>query len=105
MSSHSVSTSSGTDTVVLADGSIHVHHGNHAMPPEPAFVIGMMAGALLTLLAQRGRRARQGRRAGAAASTDRFDQDVQSLAQRTATLERIVTDPGKRLADEIDRLR
>jgi flagellar motility protein MotE (MotC chaperone) len=86
------------------------------MEPEPAFIIGMMFGALLLWAAQHWLARRRERReataatasvAAAARSGDdaRRLREIEELHQRLAVLERIATDPAERTAAEIDRLR
>jgi len=75
------------------DGSFH----------GPDFVFGMMIGALLLHLFQRNRRRRVAR--AAEPVTDVSQHDVAALARRTANLERIITDPATRTANEIEALR
>ena len=90
-------------SVMLVAGDTPAHRG-HPMPGEVLFMFGMIAGALLLWLIQRGNRAKV-RRAVETPTVDRFGTDVEALARRTATLERIVTDPARRVDAEIDALR
>ena len=80
------------------------------MEPEPAFVMGMMFGALLlwwiqSLLRSRRQRKSEGRFAEAPADEQRRLREIDELHERLAVLERIATDPARRTADEIERLR
>ena len=81
------------------------------MEPEPAFVIGMMAGALLlwfvqSLFAARRRRRQAAERLALAATTDGGRlREIDELHARLAVLERIATDPANRTAAEIEKLR
>lgn len=82
------------------------------MEPEPAFIVGMMFGALLLWAAQSWlARRRERRPATAAARANRPSDDagrlreIEELHQRLAVLERIATDPAGRTAAEIERLR
>lgn len=82
------------------------------MEPEPAFIIGMMFGALLLWAAQHWlARRRERQSAKAEARTIRAGDDAQRLREieelhrRLAVLERIATDPAERTAAEIERLR
>ncbi len=100
-----------TTTTTEAPG-LPQHHGNNAMPPEAAFFLGMIAGAIIYWLVQRGNRAKAAHRAAELAlkaapapEAARIESEVSALARRTATLERIVTDRSARVADEIDALR
>jgi len=81
------------------------------MEPEPAFVMGMMFGALLlwfvqSLLAARRRRKETKDRLAVAAATDPGRlREIEELHARLAVLERIATDPANRTAAEIEKLR
>lgn len=81
------------------------------MEPEPAFILGLMVGALLlwfvqSLLAARRRRKETGQRLAAAATGDPGRlREIEELHARLAVLERIATDPANRTAAEIERLR
>jgi len=81
------------------------------MEPEPAFVMGMMFGALLlwfvqSLLGARRRRKEAESRLASAATTDRGRlREIEELHARLAVLERIATDPANRTASEIEKLR
>jgi hypothetical protein len=82
------------------------------MEPEPAFIVGMMFGALLLWAAQHWLARRRERLAASrAAGADRLGDDarrlreIDELHQRLAVLERIATDPAERTAAEIERLR
>jgi len=80
------------------------------MEPEPAFILGMMFGALLLWFARSQLQAWRRRRAAApAAAADESDRqrlrEIEALHARLAVLERIATDPAERTAAEIDRLR
>lgn len=82
------------------------------MDPEPAFIIGVMFGALLLWAVQHWLARRKERQtAKAAARIDRVGDDAQRLREieelhrRLAVLERIATDPAERTAAEIERLR
>ena len=81
------------------------------MEPEPAFVMGMMFGALLLwfvqslLRARRGRKETEQRLAGAATTDGGRLREIEELHARLAVLERIATDPANRTAAEIEKLR
>ena len=81
------------------------------MEPEPAFIIGMMFGALLlwfvqSLLGARRRRKETDVRLAAAAVSDPGRlREIEELHARLAVLERIATDPANRTASEIEKLR
>jgi hypothetical protein len=81
------------------------------MEPEPAFILGMMFGALLLWFAQSLVRARRGRRdaeqriAAAVTSDSGRLREIEELHARLAVLERIATDPANRTAAEIEKLR
>ena len=81
------------------------------MEPEPAFVMGMMFGALLLWFVQslfsarRRRREAEGRLAQAATSDRGRLREIEELHARLAVLERIATDPAGRTAAEIEKLR
>jgi hypothetical protein len=81
------------------------------MEPEPAFVMGMMFGALLlwfvqSLLGARRRRRDTEARLAQAATTDGGRlREIEELHARLAVLERIATDPAGRTASEIEKLR
>lgn len=88
---------------------------------EPAFILGMMFGALALFAAQTWLRSWRVRRRQGAARSGRIDQsgridaapadearrlrEIEELHQRLAVLERIATDPAQRTAAEIERLR
>jgi hypothetical protein len=82
------------------------------MQPEPAFVMGMMFGALLLWWVQsmfRSRRLRKQAEAKLAAMGQPGDQgrlrEIEELHNRLAVLERLATDPADRTAAEIEKLR
>ncbi|HET9429035.1 MAG TPA: hypothetical protein VFO69_11820 [Allosphingosinicella sp.] len=82
------------------------------MQPEPAFVMGLMFGALLLWFAQsmfRARRLRQEADIKLAELREPSDQrrlrEIEELHKRLAVLERLATDPAERTAAEIERLR
>ena len=81
------------------------------MEPEPAFVMGVMFGALLLwfvqslLGARRRSREAQARFAQAATSETGRLREIEELHARLAVLERIATDPAGRTAAEIEKLR
>ena len=82
------------------------------MEPEPAFVMGMMFGALLLWFVQSlfsARRRRKAEAQSAAVASGMSDQrrlrEIDELHERLAVLERIATDPAQRTASEIERLR
>ncbi|HWT12877.1 MAG TPA: hypothetical protein VN231_09005 [Allosphingosinicella sp.] len=80
------------------------------MEPEPAFVMGMMFGALLLWFVQSMLRSRRRRRqadpASAGVGTERGRlREIEELHERLAVLERIATDPAQRTASEIEKLR
>jgi len=87
------------------------------MPPEPAFLLGLIVGVAAILFTQAFAR-RKVRQALAAANPDivlhgtlRREEDerriaeVDAMRQRLAVLERITIDPAVRTAREIDALR
>lgn len=84
------------------------------MPPEAAFIIGLMLGTAATLLIQAFGR-RKVRQALAAANPDFAHEagvrdggrlvELDALRQRLAVLERITIDPAVRTAREIEQLR
>lgn len=87
------------------------------MPPEAAFILGLMLGTAATLLIQAFGR-RKVRQALAAADPDfarkaslRDEEDerrlveLDAMRQRLAVLERITIDPAVRTAREIEQLR
>ncbi len=81
------------------------------MPPEPAFIMGMMVGALLLWAIQSWRR--RGRAAVLAKAREdalvehngRLNGELGELRQRLTVLEAIATDPAHRTAAEIELLR
>lgn len=82
------------------------------MQPEPAFVMGLMFGALLLWFAQsmfRSRRLRKKADIKLAELREPSDQrrlrEIEELHRRLAVLERLATDPAERTAAEIERLR
>lgn len=87
------------------------------MPPEPAFIMGLLTGSggLLTIQAFARRKVRQALIAADPAlhreATLRREEDerrmieVDALRQRLAVLERITIDPAVRTAREIEQLR
>lgn len=83
-----------------AQATIHVHHG---MPAGGAFTLGLVVGAVMLRLVQRQISRRRHRPDPEIA--DISHTDVAALARRTANLERIITDPATRTANEIDALR
>ena len=95
-------------TVVATDGTTTTYHvPHHNSFDGGAFFAGMFVavGAMIAAKFVRRRKARliasiEGRRDAA-----RVDQDYEALARRTATLERIVTEPATRLDREIEALR
>ena len=80
--------------------TVHVHHG---MPASGAFTLGLVVGAVMLRLVQRQISRRRHRPDPEIA--DISHTDVAALARRTANLERIITDPATRTANEIDALR
>ncbi len=108
-SSAAGSATDGNTAVMVRGGDYsQPHHGSEQMPPEAAFFLGMIAGAIIFWLIQRGNRAKAWRHATARQGNDaqaRIDGDIGALARRTATLERIVTDRAARIAQEIETLR
>ena len=93
------------DTVTSTDGDATIvkHHG-HSPFDFGSFVAGVFACLLVMWLIRR-RKERLVRLHEAGRATAAFDQDYAELAKRTATLERIVTEPAARLDREIDALR
>ena len=82
------------------------------MQPEPAFVMGLVFGALLLWFAQsmfRSRRLRKKADIKLAELREPSDQrrlrEIEELHRRLAVLERLATDPAERTAVEIERLR
>ena len=81
------------------------------MEPEPAFVMGMMFGALLLWFVQslfgarRRRKETEGRLASAVTTDGGRLREIEELHARLAVLERIATDPANRTASEIEKLR
>ena len=81
------------------------------MEPEPAFIIGMIFGALVlwfvqTLLRARRRNNEAEQRLPTAATSDSGRlREIEELHARLAVLERIATDPANRTAAEIEKLR
>ncbi len=87
---------------------IVIHPGHHRSGFDASsFIAGLIVGMVLLLLVQRRKRVKAQRAALADADGDgrRADSDYAALARRTATLERIVTDPAQRVGAEIDALR
>lgn len=83
-----------------------IKHDDH-MPPQPAFVMGMIFGALMFWLIQSWRRRGQDLKASRAGADDRRyneSSEIAALARRTAALETIVTDPAQRVSREIANL-
>lgn len=93
-------------TVVATDGTITTYQ----QPPESldgeSFFAGMFVavGAMLAAKFVKRRKARMTARRDDRDNA-RFGEDYAALAQRTATLERIVTEPATRLDREIEALR
>ena len=81
------------------------------MEPEPAFIMGMMFGALLlwfvqSLLAARRLRRETAQRLAMAPTTERGRlREIEELHERLAVLERIANDPANSTAAEIEKLR
>lgn len=81
------------------------------MDPQPAFVMGMLAGMLLLWFAQTWRRntqavrAAQAREAALGEQNDRLGDELTEVRQRLNVLEAIATDPAHRTAAQIDALR
>ncbi|WP_419816688.1 hypothetical protein [Glacieibacterium sp.] len=95
-----------------ADGTINVHRNHHDSFDGLSFLFAAIAGAIVALLVMRliGLRAKRlpakDARVAAAASGQRdFETEYHALAKRTATLERIITDPAVRVHNEIEALR
>ncbi len=80
-----------------------VLHRHHEMDAGAAFFMGMIMGAFILWLLQREGRRR--RRRPEPQVADVSQHDVAALARRTANLERIITDPATRTANEIEALR
>ncbi len=78
-------------------------HRSDGMEPGAAFFMGMIMGAFILWLLQREGRRRRHRPDPQIADVSQHD--VAALARRTATLERIITDPATRTANEIEALR
>ena len=103
-----------TETTTIATvgvPTIEVGHRGHGDHPDGGSVfLGIFIGAGAVLLRQRliKRRARDAelRSDSRAEPRDsRYDSEVAELARRTATLERIVIDPARRVDREIEALR
>jgi|GEM_PF-5379862 len=94
--------------VVATDGTTTTYHSPSEEIDGGSFFLGVFAtvGALLLSKFFKRRRARlDARLVDDQPANRRFDDDYATLAQRTATLERIVTEPAHRLDREIDALR
>ena len=104
-----------TETTTVATVGIptiqvgHRGHGDH--PDGGSVFLGICIGAGAVLLRQRltKRRARMAELLATERRSEprdsRYDSEVAELARRTATLERIVTDPAHRVDREIEALR
>lgn len=84
-----------------------VVHRDHNHFGGGSFVGGVMVGAIGLLMLQRRRRRRldDEPQPQPRADASRYEAEVEALRRRTATLERIVTEPAARLDREIDALR
>ena len=82
--------------------AVHHHHGSL---DGSSFTFGIVVGAAGFWFAQKKRRARLAAEPVAPPRDRRFESEVEALARRTATLEKIVTEPSRRLDREIDALR
>ena len=87
-----------------ADDMPAVHH-HHQGIDGGSFTLGLLVGAAGFWFAQRKRRARLAAEPPAPVRDAQFESDVAGLARRTAALEKIVTEPSRRLAQDIDALR
>ena len=99
---------SNGDTVEIttdAPGFPVVIHKSHDHFGGGSFVGGIMVGVVGLLMVQRRRRRIAEQVEPQAAAPYRYDAEVEALRRRTATLERIVTEPAARLDREIDALR
>ncbi len=80
-------------------------HRSHDHIDGGSFVFGLMVGAGGLFFAQRRRKRLAEMQVPPAADAHRYESEVEALRRRTATLERIVTEPATRLDREIDTLR
>ena len=92
-----------------ADGTVNVHRVHHDHFDGGSFFAGIMA-AFFVMWLTRLRRRRNRDTAAAVTEAPRngqrdFEREYHELAKRTATLERIVTDPAQRVHNEIEALR
>ena len=78
------------------------------MPPEPAFIMGLMLGTFGVLIIQSLIKSRV-KKALAKSKPDPEisdrDEQIAHLRDRVAVMERIAVDKGVRVADEIEQLR
>lgn len=97
-------------TVVAVDGTVTTFKAPNSFDGG-AFFAGVFVTVAVLLVTRFVKRRRAGLEARIAAKLDghrdtaRFGEDYAALAQRTATLERIVTEPATRLDREIEALR
>jgi hypothetical protein len=92
----------GTTTIMTDGGTPHV--AAQMAIDGGSFAVGAVA-ALLAMAGTKAVRRLRGRRAEDAPPPDAAAVELAALRQRTAVLERIVTDPGTRVAHEIEALR
>ena len=95
-------------TVVATDGTTTTYQSPHHNSFDGgAFFAGMLVavGAMLAAKFVKRRKARLIASIESRRDTARFGDDYAALAERTATLERIVTEPAMRLDREIEALR
>jgi hypothetical protein len=94
-------------TVVATDGTTTTYSSPHDGLDGGSFFAGMFVAVAAMLAAKfvKRRKAKLIARNEDRRDTVRFGDDYAGLAQRTATLERIVTEPATRLDREIEALR
>ena len=93
-----------TVKITGSDGSVVVHRPHHDHFDVGSFFAGIFATLFVMWLIRR-RAARLVREIAPSRPDPVVDRDFAELARRTATLERIVTEPAARLDREIDALR
>lgn len=91
-------------TVVTTDGTTTTHQSPQDEIDGGSFFLGVFV-AVAVLLIRKFVMRRHARLADERREPARFAGDYAELAERTATLERIVTEPTTRLTREIDALR
>ncbi len=92
-----------TVRITGSDGSVVVHRPHHQSFEFGSFLAGIVVTLLVLWLIRR--RAAKLVREAVRDHEPAVDRDFAELARRTATLERIVTEPAMRLTKEIDALR